>query len=102
MPAPSPVLFSQPHAPRCSMFSNTVSASEIILWLLFPLMFATKPLPHASCSKEGSYNPAILFSFIHNSLCLFYKKIIGRSNRYKITKQNLSIIDDFQILHSHD
>src|SRR3954463_4270399 len=73
MPAPSPVLFSQPQAPLCSIFSRTVNASEIILWLLLPFILATKPIPHASCSKDGSYKPVNFFSFIHNYHSLFYK-----------------------------
>src|SRR5579872_3732993 len=59
MPAPSPVLFSQPQAPRCSMFSRMVSASETIWWDLLLLMFATKPMPHASRSNSGLYKPLL-------------------------------------------
>src|SRR5450432_2304231 len=29
----------------------------MIVWLLAPLMLATKPTPQASCSRAGSYNP---------------------------------------------
>ncbi len=69
MPAPSPVLFSQPQAPRCSIFSSTVSASEITWCDLLPLIFATNPIPQASCSKDGSYKPACLScTGIHNRI----------------------------------
>src|SRR5690349_15538404 len=57
IPAPSPELFSQPQAPRCSIFSNTVNASAICWCDLLPLMLATKPIPQASCSYLGSYRP---------------------------------------------
>ena len=67
IPAPSPVLFSQPHAPRCSIFSKMVSASEMIWCDLLPLILATKPMPHASCSNEGSYNPVVLAIVINYS-----------------------------------
>ncbi len=50
MPAPSPVLISQPHAPRCSIFSRMVSASEIFDVIYCPFILATKPIPHESCS----------------------------------------------------
>src|SRR5882762_9075343 len=57
MPAPSPELVSQPHAPRCSIFSNTVNASAIWRCDFVPFMLATKPIPQESCSNEGSYRP---------------------------------------------
>ena len=60
IPAPSPVLASQPQAPRCSIFSRMVNASETILWLLLLLILATNPIPHASCSNSGRYNPMLL------------------------------------------
>ena len=57
MPAPSPVLASQPQAPRWSMLRSTSSASRRIWWLRWPLMCATNPTPHESCSNAGSYSP---------------------------------------------
>jgi len=52
--APSPVFFSQPHAPRWLRLTRTVSALRMIALDLRPLMSATKPTPHASCSYRGS------------------------------------------------
>ena len=49
IPAPSPVL-SRVSAPRCSMFSNTLSALSTNSWLLPPWIFTTIPTPQASCS----------------------------------------------------
>src|SRR5258708_39332198 len=69
IPAPSPVLGSHPHAPRCAMRSSMVSASETIWCDFLPLMLATKPTPQESFSNEGSYNPALLISF--NSLKIY-------------------------------
>src|SRR5690349_22064060 len=64
IPAPSPVLFSQPHAPRCSIFSRMVNASEMIWWDLLLLILATKPIPQASRSKAGSYRPVLAITEI--------------------------------------
>src|SRR6185295_9127974 len=60
MPAPSPVFFSQPHAPRCSRLSRTSIAFSTIEWVLRPLRSTTNPTPHASCSCAGSYKPCFL------------------------------------------
>ena len=54
MPAPSPVLTSQPHAPRCCRFISTWSACATIACDFRPLMSTTKPTPQASCSCCGS------------------------------------------------
>ena len=54
MPAPSPVFFSQPQAPRCSRFSSTWTACSTMSWDLRPWTSTTKPMPHASCSWRGS------------------------------------------------
>eukprot|EP00733_Pompholyxophrys_punicea_P000100 Pompholyxophrys_punicea_v1_NODE_14_length_6313_cov_26.358102.p4 type:complete len:106 gc:universal NODE_14_length_6313_cov_26.358102:1659-1342(-) len=57
-PAPSPSRASQPTAPRCVMLTTTsLTATRRISWLASPLMLQTKPTPHASFSKLGSYNP---------------------------------------------
>ena len=48
IPAPSPSFPTS--APRCRMFSNTLSAWSTNSWLLFPWIFTTIPTPHASCS----------------------------------------------------
>src|SRR5512142_152483 len=60
MPAPSPVLGSLPLAPRCSRLRSTVSALATVSWLGSPDRSATKPTPHASCSKLLSYSPPVL------------------------------------------
>src|SRR5271154_1674181 len=57
MPAPSPVLASQPQAPRWFRLTKMVRASRMILWDFFPLMLTTKPTPQESCSYHGSYKP---------------------------------------------
>ena len=57
MPAPSPVLTSQPHAPRCARFISTCSAWLTMACDLRPFMSTTKPTPQASCSCCGSYKP---------------------------------------------
>ncbi len=57
MPAPSPVLASHPHAPRCSRLIRTRSALRTISWERRPYMSTTKPTPHASCSALGLYMP---------------------------------------------
>ncbi len=54
MPAPSPVLTSQPQAPRCSRFKRICSASCTIWCDLRFFKSAMKPTPHASCSYCGS------------------------------------------------
>ena len=54
MPAPSPVFFSAPTAPRCSRFTSTVSAFATMSCEGRPFTSATKPKPHASCSCWGS------------------------------------------------
>ena len=54
MPAPSPVFFSQPHAPRCSRFSRISSPFLTMLEDFRPLRSTTKPTPQASCSWRGS------------------------------------------------
>ena len=56
-PAPSPVLISQPQAPRWSRFLRTWMACSRMRCDLYPLMLATKPSPQASCSNCGSYRP---------------------------------------------
>src|SRR5260221_7765388 len=90
IPAPSPVLFSQPHAPRCSMFSRIVNASETIWCDLLLLIFATKPIPHASRSNSGAYNPLLtismsrldFFQFLHAILDFILSTIA--SNQLKL------------------
>ena len=46
MPAPSPVLASEPAAPRCSRLTSTVSASRTMAWDRRPATSTTKPKPH--------------------------------------------------------
>ena len=58
-PAPSPVLVSHPRAPRWSRLHKTESACSTIWWDLRPLIWATKPMPQASCSLRGSYKPCL-------------------------------------------
>ncbi len=54
-PSPSPVLSSQPQAPRWSRF---LQGGETVAHDLMRdrrlLMLATKPTPHESCSLRGS------------------------------------------------
>lgn len=57
IPAPSPESGSDPVAPRCSRFRNTVRACSTSVWLASPVRLATKPTPQASCSLRGSYMP---------------------------------------------
>src|SRR5262245_14765088 len=57
MPAPSPVFFSQPQAPRCSRLSRICTAPATTSWDLRPLRSTRKPTPQASCSYRGSYRP---------------------------------------------
>src|SRR5262249_5236085 len=57
MPAPSPVNGSQPQAPRCTRLSRMETPFWTISCEVSPLMLATKPIPHESRSKRGSYNP---------------------------------------------
>ena len=57
IPAPSPVLLSEPSAPRCAICSRTHSPCSTTEWYLFPLMLTTSPTPQASCSHSGRYNP---------------------------------------------
>src|SRR5580704_288259 len=59
IPAPSPVFFSAPHAPRCSRFKRIWTPSRTILLDLRPLRSTTKPTPHESCSYWGSYRPCL-------------------------------------------
>ena len=54
MPAPSPVFFSQPQAPRCSRFTSTCTAWSTMAWDFRPCASTTKPMPQASCSWLGS------------------------------------------------
>ena len=54
MPAPSPVLASQPQAPRCSRLISTWRAWRTIACERCPLAWTTKPTPQASCSWRGS------------------------------------------------
>ena len=57
MPAPSPCNGSAPVAPRCDRFLRIDSACVTIAWRFWPLMWAMKPSPQASCSFAGSYRP---------------------------------------------
>ena len=57
MPAPSPAAGSAPTAPRWRMLFRISRPSETMPRLLRPVMSATKPTPHASCSRAGSYKP---------------------------------------------
>src|ERR1051325_338084 len=59
IPAPSPVLFSQPQAPRCRRLTRMVMASRTIARDLRPLTLTTNPTPQASCSYRGSYRPCL-------------------------------------------
>src|SRR3954463_9327418 len=59
MPAPSPVFFSQPDAPRCSRLKSTCNPLSTIECERLPAMSTTKPRPQASCSCRGSYNPCL-------------------------------------------
>ena len=54
MPAPSPCSGSAPVAPRCERFLRIDSACVTIAWRFWPLMWAMKPRPQASCSFAGS------------------------------------------------
>src|SRR5437763_1026613 len=56
-PAPSPCSESAPVAPRWVRFFRICSACVTIAWLFWPLIWAMKPNPHASCSLAGSYRP---------------------------------------------
>ena len=51
IPAPSPVSGSAPAAPRCPRLISTSSPWAMTLCDLTPLMLATSPTPHASCSN---------------------------------------------------
>ena len=53
MPAPSPVLTSQPRAPRWSRLHSTSSACSTMPWDAAPLMWATNPMPQPSRSFLG-------------------------------------------------
>src|SRR5256885_7271875 len=57
MPAPSPVSFSAPVAPRCSRLQRTSSALTTMSCEGRPLMSTTNPKPQESCSSAGSYRP---------------------------------------------
>src|SRR5438105_6818364 len=57
MPAPSPVSFSAPVAPRCSRLQRTPSALTTMSCEGRPLMSTTNPKPQESCSSAGSYRP---------------------------------------------
>ena len=57
MPAPSPTSGSAPTAPRWSRLIRSCSPWPTIWWDFWPLMLATKPTPHESCSLRGSYRP---------------------------------------------
>src|SRR5215207_929650 len=67
IPAPSPVLFSQPQAPLCSIFSSMVNASDTIWCDLLLFMLATNPIPQASRSNAGEYNPALLVISVYRN-----------------------------------
>ncbi len=54
MPAPSPVFFSAPTAPRCSRLTSTVSAFATMSCEARPFTSTTNPKPQASCSCWGS------------------------------------------------
>jgi hypothetical protein len=54
IPAPSPVVTSEPLAPRCSMFSNAVRPIDTTSCERTPFMLQTKLTPQASCSFDGS------------------------------------------------
>src|SRR5712692_9751210 len=56
-PAPSESFGSQPTAPRWVRLRRTVSPCSTIECDFLPLMWATKPTPHASCSFAGWYRP---------------------------------------------
>mmetsp|Transcript_4606 Transcript_4606/g.12577 ORF Transcript_4606/g.12577 Transcript_4606/m.12577 type:complete len:219 (+) Transcript_4606:6479-7135(+) len=58
MPAPSPVLDSQPHAPLCSMRVSIFSESITHLRVGFLSSSPTNPTPHASLSSSGLKRPA--------------------------------------------
>jgi len=53
MPAPSPVLASQPQAPRWLRLINTVRASRMILCDFLPLILTTNPTRKESCRTGG-------------------------------------------------
>ena len=53
-PAPSPVFFSLPVAPRCSRLQRTCSALRTMSWEGRAFTSTTKPKPQASCSLAGS------------------------------------------------
>jgi hypothetical protein len=54
IPAPSPVSWSQPQAPRCCRLRSNCRPLWTVEWLFRPSRCATKPTPHASCSNAGS------------------------------------------------
>src|SRR5437016_1881573 len=58
IPAPSPVSASAATALRCARFSSSSSALRTISAERSPFTWATKPMPHPSCSYAASYNPS--------------------------------------------
>src|SRR5437867_8444384 len=58
-PAPSPVLTSQPQAPRCFRFSSATMPSWTILCDFSPFSRTMKPTPQESCSYRGLYKPLV-------------------------------------------
>src|SRR5580658_7789738 len=102
MPAPSPVLASQPHAPRWFRLTRMVRASRIILWDFFPLMLTTKPTPQESCSYHGSYRPCFVGEQVGPALFAVVLLIrLGVSShylkfRYSVPQSGRSAIFDFK------
>ena len=91
-PAPSPVLLSQPHAPRCAIRISIVLASCAILFDGSPSMLTMNPTPHASFSNDASYKPTFsgkpvdLLIFIANMcftvlVCSIQKQKQNKSNK---------------------
>ena len=60
--------WSAPTAPRWSRLTRICSPRRMMSFDFRPLMLATKPTPHASCSLRGSYNPWASGSVIRNSV----------------------------------
>lgn len=57
LPAPSPLLASQPQAPLCDILTSISLASRTICLLAVFFKCATRPTPQLSFSSELSYRP---------------------------------------------
>src|SRR5204863_8508620 len=77
MPAPSPVSGSQPQAPRCAKLTRISKPLSTISCEGRPAIFATKPIPHASCSFEGSYSPCDAGTWLLCSIVYTFSPHLG-------------------------